>query len=393
MATTDNPASSPDQADGSTTHIAQAPAVPEGVPTTTSGADHTGDAASPPGNTTSPANPGTATVGAAAQEIAIDDDFDGDSAFGEDSQSETASLASAISRGYMENGRKYQSTKGHEYWGPSDDKQFETFELGHLLYIILDSIMPEPLFHSPIGNTAQNILDIGTGDGTWAIEVADKYPSATVYGIDLYPPPALWVPPNCIFQVDDVTQEWTWRKQFDLIHLRLLLGAFTPEERDRVYKECYDNLLPGGWIEEVELDVRVMSDDDSLPPDSIVAGWGPNFLGCAERSGRPLNTQLTMKDSISNAGFINVQDKLYKCPLGSWPRDKIYKDAGKVNMEHWKTGLEGWAMYLLTKFGEPTPWSPEEVQVYVARVRNEISRPELHCYHYTRRVWAQKPLE
>lgn len=126
-----------------------------------------------------------------------------------------------------------------------------------------------------------------------------------------------------------------------------------------------------------------MSDDDSLPADSIVAGWGPNFLGCAERSGRPLDTQLTMKASIENAGFINVQDKLYKCPLGSWPRDKIYKDAGKVNMEHWKTGLEGWAMYLLTKFGEPTPWSPDEVQVYVARVRNEISQPNLHCYHYT----------
>jgi hypothetical protein len=63
---------------------------------------------------------------------------------------------------------------------------------------------------------------------------------ATVYGIDLYPPPALWVPPNCIFTVDDVTKEWTWRKQFDLIHMRLLLGAFTPEERDGVYQACYE---------------------------------------------------------------------------------------------------------------------------------------------------------
>ncbi|KAK0124109.1 hypothetical protein ONS95_009092 [Cadophora gregata] len=341
---------------------------------------------------TSPPNNTTNTEDAVADEIAIDDGFDADSAFGDDVASDTTSLASAISRGYVENGRKYQSTKGHEYWGPSDDKQFETFELGHLLYIILDKDMPEPLFHSPIGDGPQNILDIGTGDGTWAIEVADKYPSATVYGVDLYPPPAVWVPPNCVFQVDDVTQEWTWNKQFDLIHLRLLLGAFTPEERDRLYKECYDNLAPGGWIEEVELDVRVMSDDDSLDPNSILAGWGPNFLGCAERAGRPLDTQLTMKSSIEKAGFVNVQDKLYKCPLGSWPALKVFKDAGKVNMEHWKAGLEGWAMFLLTKFGEPTPWTAEQVHVYVAQVRNEISQPHLHCYHYTRRVWAQKPL-
>ena len=90
-----------------------------------------------------------------------------------------------------------------------------------------------------------------------------------------------------------------------------------------------------------------------------------------------------MKAQIEKAGFVNVQEKLYKCPLGSWPKHKIYKDAGRVNMEHWKTGLEGWAMYLLTKYGLPTPWSAEEVQVYVAKVRNEISNPSLHCYHYT----------
>lgn len=358
--------------------------------TSTAAPQTSGVTTTSPSQAVSPVAPTTAPV--TAGDIVIDDDVDADSAFGDDTQSDTTSLASEISRGYIENGRKYQSTKGHEYWGPSDEKQFQTFELGHLLYFILDSGQPEQLFHSPIGSNPQNILDLGTGDGTWAIEVADKYQSATVYGIDLYPPPAVWVPPNCIFTVDDATKEWTWQKQFDLIHMRLLLGAFTPEERDGIYQACYDNLLPGGWIEEVELDVRVMSDDGSLSPDSILAGWGPNFLGCAERAGRPLDTQLTMKASIEKAGFVNVQEKLYKCPLGSWPKHKIYKDAGRVNMEHWKTGLEGWAMWLLTKHGSPTPWSAEEVQVYVAKVRNEISNPNLHCYHFTRRVWAQKPL-
>lgn len=58
--------------------------------------------------------------------------------------------------------------------------------------------------------------------------------------IDLYPPPAPWVPPNCVLQVDDVTREWLWQKKFDLIHMRLLLGAFTPTERDAVYKSCYE---------------------------------------------------------------------------------------------------------------------------------------------------------
>ena len=57
---------------------------------------------------------------------------------------------------------------------------------------------------------------------------------------DLFPPPVQWVPANCILEVDDVTKEWLWKQKFDLIHMRLLLGAFTPEERDAVYKSCYE---------------------------------------------------------------------------------------------------------------------------------------------------------
>ena len=50
-----------------------------------------------------------------------------------------------------------------------DDKQFESMESGHLQYIILDSGRKNPLFRSPISGKAQNILDLGTGQGNWAI--------------------------------------------------------------------------------------------------------------------------------------------------------------------------------------------------------------------------------
>ncbi|KAJ5728603.1 uncharacterized protein N7483_003111 [Penicillium malachiteum] len=48
----------------------------------------------------------------------------------DDFQSETTSLASAIARGRMENGRRYQALKEDDYWSPSDEKQFEAFEMG-----------------------------------------------------------------------------------------------------------------------------------------------------------------------------------------------------------------------------------------------------------------------
>ena len=162
-----------------------------------------------------------------------------------------------------------------------------------------------------------------------------------------------------------------------------MLGAFTDSEWHKVYQQCYDNLGPGAWIEQVELDVRVMSDDASLSPDSLLAGWGPNFLGCAERAGRSLATQSTMKAAIERVGFVNVQDDLFKCPIGHWPKNPKMKEAGRINFEHWSSGLDGWAMWLLTKYGAPEPWSADEVRVYVAKVREELRDPKLHIYHYT----------
>ncbi|KXG51517.1 uncharacterized protein PGRI_089100 [Penicillium griseofulvum] len=309
----------------------------------------------------------------------------------QDFQSETTSIASSIAKGRLENGRRYQSMKDHDYWSPSDEQQFEAFEIGHMVFLVLENERENPLHHSPIGNSPKHILDIGTGKGTWAIDMADAYPSATVRGVDVFPPPVTWMPPNCLLEVDDILRDWTWRDPFDFIHMRLMLGAFTGDEWDQLYKQCYDALTPGGWIEQIELDVRVHSDDDTLQKDGVLASWGDNFIGCSERAGRSLLTQETMRGAIEKAGFVDVQEKLYKIPLGPWPKDKVLKEAGQLQYAHWVAALEGWAMWLLTKHGAPTPWTQAEVQVYLSKVRAELRNPRTHAYEYARRVWARKP--
>lgn len=50
-------------------------------------------------------------------------------------------------------------------------------------------------------------------------------------------------------------------------------------------------------------------------------------------------------------------------------------------------------MFTLTKFGDPQPWSPEEVPVYVAKVRKEMVSGGFHSYFRLRRNWAQKPFD
>ncbi|KAL2811638.1 hypothetical protein BDW59DRAFT_167981 [Aspergillus cavernicola] len=57
------------------------------------------------------------------------------------------------------------------------------------------------------------ILDAGTGNGVWAIDAAGaKQPSLA--------------PPNCIFEIDDVTLPWAFASnRFDPIYMRDLCGS------------------------------------------------------------------------------------------------------------------------------------------------------------------------
>lgn len=43
-----------------------------------------------------------------------------------------------------------------------------------------------------------------------------------------------------------------------------------------------------------------------------------------------------MRRDIEEAGFINLDEKDYKVPVGTWPKLQVYKDAGQVNMNMWK---------------------------------------------------------
>jgi hypothetical protein len=170
----------------------------------------------------------------------------------------------------------------------------------------------------------------------------------------------------------------------------------------------YSALEPGGWIEQMEFDVRVSSDDGTLKKEHQLWEWGPMFIRCAERAGRSLNIHETMRSAIEKTGFVELHEEKYKIPLGPWPKDKLLKEVGHLQDAHWNAALEGWAMWLLTHFGEPEPWTKEEVQVFLAKVRIELKDPHIHAYNpafvffqivlnclmlitFRHRVWARKP--
>ena len=53
--------------------------------------------------------------------------------------------------------------------------------------------------------------------------------------------------------------------------------------------------------------------------------------------GCPLTIYHEMRSRIERAGFINIQEKVFKAPIGAWPKNTTYKDAGKCSLKHFKT--------------------------------------------------------
>lgn len=104
--------------------------------------------------------------------------------------------------------------------------------------------MKGELHKAPVTNP-QKILDLGTGTGIWALDIAEyehythilhldrypkltsnrKFPTAKVIGNDISAIQPNWVTPNVEFIIEDFENEWLYEKDsFDFIHARLLSG-------------------------------------------------------------------------------------------------------------------------------------------------------------------------
>ncbi|KAH8769255.1 S-adenosyl-L-methionine-dependent methyltransferase [Hyaloscypha finlandica] len=307
--------------------------------------------------------------------ISVDESLnDADSSYGGegDAVSETTSLYSAITNHVYENGRRYHSYRAGSYWGPNDEPAQDNLDLFHHIFTLT---LEGKLFLAPISPFPQRVLDIGTGTGIWAIDFADQFPSASVVATDLTPIQPCDVPPNLEFQIDDFCQSWTFSKSsFDFIHARSIYGCVA--DYDVLYREIMQHLKPGGWFEHVEISVVPKSEDGSLAGTNLEK-WGPLAIECGEKFGKSFTVAEDSRAFMEKAGFVNVEHKTFKWPIGPWPRDRKMKEIGAYNRVGWDEGINGWAMFLFTKY---LGWQPEEIQVLCAQIRRDLRNKEIHAY-------------
>lgn len=147
----------------------------------------------------------------------------------------STSLSSSVRDYLFENGRRYHRFREGRYNFPNDEAEQDREDMKHACVKML---CQNQLYFAPFDeNNLQNVLDIGTGTGIWAIEFGDLFPSADVLGIDLSPIQPDWVPANVHFVVDDAESDWIYPPDhFDYIHTRHTVMAI--KDWPKLYREA-----------------------------------------------------------------------------------------------------------------------------------------------------------
>ncbi|KAG8927377.1 hypothetical protein FRC01_007573, partial [Tulasnella sp. 417] len=106
---------------------------------------------------------------------------------------------------------------------------------------------------SPDRRLKPAVLDIGTGSGAWAIDMAKQIPEADVIGCDLVPVnPGSEPPSNCRFELCDVNVnlERYPSNAFNIVHARYVLQGI--KDYPSFFKQVARLLRPGGVFVSIE---------------------------------------------------------------------------------------------------------------------------------------------
>lgn len=297
-------------------------------------------------------------------EPASDEDEDDDDD-GENSIKSTRSLdKDTIIEDIIENGRRYCN---ETYFMPNDEAEQTRLNIIHQIYLIL---LDGELLKAPLQKGPSRVLDIGTGPGDWAIELAEQYPNAEVIATDISVfdnGPSSVDLPNVFFQLEDAEDEWTYHEPFDLIHIRGLSGAFS--DWNAIYRQAFHHLKPGGHIEVADADIA--ADIINMPNarNSYFNIFVSALQSAAEAAGYPRNQEHLRPAALTAAGFVNVRVHDLTVPIGVWPEEPRQKTLGKMALIALLEGLEATSLRQLTATGN---WTAEAVRDLCEKVKAEL---------------------
>ncbi len=204
--------------------------------------------------------------------------------------------------------------RGIPYVLPRDIDEMNRLDFQH--YVLRQAFGGN--FLAPIEHP-RAILDVGTGTGRWAREVATVFPSANLIGLDLNPPPMDeqaqaseddLLPPNYAFVPGNILEGLPFADaSFDFVHMRLLVLALPHDRWPFVVRELIRVTRPGGWVESVE----VIADERGGPAIDQIMSWVSAML---QRRSIDITDGSRVGALLHENGLVNVYSRRDEVPIG-----------------------------------------------------------------------------
>ncbi|EJU02840.1 S-adenosyl-L-methionine-dependent methyltransferase [Dacryopinax primogenitus] len=249
------------------------------------------------------------------------------------------------------------------YMLPADDEEINRLETQHNIFRILNDGNYLGPVREVLEGPGKAVLDLGTGTGVWAVEVASEFPAAQVVGVDLSPIQYLRpLPENCRFEVDDVNLGMAhFHNQFDVVHARHICSGI--RDYARFAYDIANVLRPGGLALFFEAEYYVF-DSNKKPmgirhPDPTgrqtehkdppgLARFAAAFVGAVSRRGGNINVGARMPDYCKQSGgFSEIVYQDVWIPATPWMHARRLRMVGHLIREDLRSFLHAGRPILL----------------------------------------------
>ena len=93
--------------------------------------------------------------------------------------------------------------------------------------------------------------------------------------------------------------------------------------------------------------------------------------------GSDLNGETKLREKMEAARFINIEEQVLRCPIGTWPKNRTLKLAGL----YWRITISNGLMSVAKR---PTEnglgWTVAEIEVFLVGVRKALHDSSFHSY-------------
>lgn len=267
----------------------------------------------------------------------------------------------------------------------------ERLALNH--YIAKDE-MGGALLRTPVDTSRPlKVLDSGTGDGTWLLDLASSLPTPLTgahefVGSDINPEPFPESPPaNVKFVVQDINKPWPGPEldQYDVVHQRMTFYAAGPNPSGAI-ANLQSIIKPGGWIQLVEASM-------DFPPDLVNPEKTPAFLdmmklvrSIANTTGTPHQLAKELGSLLEKAGFTDIGEEDVHLRFGRTNKDEKLGRDGVRSCLLTVQGITGFAQSLPP---EKQLIPQERYATLEADLEKELT--EVGAVFPLKFVWGRKP--